>query len=360
MRTLEEQLSTVGRHLDAEAPPVTTAEILSRFDTATGTAGARTLTVVESGAPDEQDAESTLEVIMLASDRNEARPRTRTWMMVAAAIAALALIGGLIVAGTRVDEDPVPADEPEATVPAVEPESDADAASAEPLPFAGTDVEPGRYSSPGLGVPFTLTVDDEWSISETRASFVALRSPAGEGAIDVATVRWIFLTRLGGWNTRAEAIDPSFRTTGSIEPDDIDRWLDQNDVVVLDRRDTVVDGRAAIVVDVQVDDAGTGAPLDFPRDPFNQFNDTCGPATEPCFWYRSIPAQSDHGRGPRPDPVMHTGQTRRMWLIPIEGLEPILIEAVVPLGDERWLDDFETATIASLDLGDDAPPLGAG
>jgi hypothetical protein len=49
-----------------------------------------------------------------------------------------------------------------------------------------------------------------------------------------------------------------------------------------------------------------------------------------------------------------------MWLIPIQGLEPILIEAVVPAGDERWLDDFETTTITSLDLGDDAPPLSAG
>lgn len=286
----------------------------------------------------------------------------RRWLLLAN---AALLIGGLVAAVVLVSRpDTAPRSDTTSrlnpAVPAVEPEPETVAVSAEPLPFAGSKLEPGRYSTPLLGVPVTLTVDDEWLISEAGASSIALHSPAGEAEIDVATSRWIFLTRLGGWNTRAQAIDPAFRTTGSIEPNDIDRWLDQNDVVVLDRRDTLVDGRAAIVVDLQVDPTGTGTPLDFPRDPFNLYNDTCGPTTEPCLWYRSIPSESDPGRGPRPDPVMHTGQTRRMWLIPIQGLEPILIEAVVPAGDERWLDDFETTTITSLDLGDDAPPLSAG
>jgi len=360
VRTLHEQLNALGRHLDAEAPTITTAEILSRSDTVTGEADARALTVAESDAPDERfPAKPNMEVIMLAPDRDESPTRTRTWMMVAA-IAAVALIGALLVAATRADEDPVPADEPEPTVPAVEPEPEADAASAEPLVFAGQDVEPGWHTTPLLGVPVTLTIEERWSVAEAQASSIALRNPAGESEVDVATVRWIFLTRLAGWNTPIQATDPSFRTTGSIEPDDIDRWLDQNDVVVLDRRDVLVDNRDAVVVDVQVDPAGTSAPLDFARDPFNHYTDTCGPATEPCIWYRSIPSISDPGRGPRPDPVMHTGQIRRMWLIPIEGLEPILIEAVVPVGDERWLDDFETTTMTSLDLGDDAPPLAAG
>lgn len=298
-----------------------------------------------------------LEAISVGDAPEPDRQARRRWLLLANAAMVIGALVATVVVVLRPDTAPTSdtTSPPDPTAPAVEPEP-----VAEPLPFAGLDVEPGRYSTPQLGVPVTLTVDDEWSISESRASFVALRSPAGEVEVDVTTVRWIFLTRLGGWNTRAEAIDPSFRTPGSIEPDDIDGWLDQNDVVVLDRRDTVVDGRPAIVVDLQVDPAGTGAPLDFPRDPFNMFNDTCDSATEPCFWYRSIPAHSDHGRGPRPDPVMHTGQTRRMWLIAVPGLEPILIEAVVPVGDERWLDEFETTTITSLDLGDDAQPLTSG
>ena len=51
---------------------------------------------------DEQDtSEPTMEVIMLDPNRTHPPARSRTWMAVAAAIAALALIGGLIVAGTR-------------------------------------------------------------------------------------------------------------------------------------------------------------------------------------------------------------------------------------------------------------------
>ena len=60
----------------------------------------------------------TLEVIMLSPDRNESPNTSQRWMMVAASVAALALVGGLIFAATRADEDPVPADQPAPTVPA--------------------------------------------------------------------------------------------------------------------------------------------------------------------------------------------------------------------------------------------------
>ena len=63
-------------------------------------------------------AEPTLDVIMLSPVRNEPPNTSRRWMMVAASVAALALVGGLIFAAPRADEDPVPADQPEPTVPA--------------------------------------------------------------------------------------------------------------------------------------------------------------------------------------------------------------------------------------------------
>jgi hypothetical protein len=67
---------------------------------------------------DEQDfTEPTMEVIMLSPETNRHDNRTRHWLMAAAGIAALALIGGLIFAGTRADEDTVPADETPAAVP---------------------------------------------------------------------------------------------------------------------------------------------------------------------------------------------------------------------------------------------------
>jgi hypothetical protein len=66
---------------------------------------------------DKQDTtnESTMEVIMLSPNRNEPRNQSRTWMLIAASVAALALIGGLIVATNR--DDNVPANQPAVTVP---------------------------------------------------------------------------------------------------------------------------------------------------------------------------------------------------------------------------------------------------
>jgi hypothetical protein len=66
---------------------------------------------------DEQDTttESTMEVIMISPDRNEPHNRSRTWMLVAAGVAAVALVGGLIVAANR-DSDAMPAAEPTVTV----------------------------------------------------------------------------------------------------------------------------------------------------------------------------------------------------------------------------------------------------
>lgn len=58
--------------------------------------------------------ETAMEVIMLSPNVNEPPKRNRTWLMAtAAAVAALALIGGLVAIGTRADEDPAPANEPE-------------------------------------------------------------------------------------------------------------------------------------------------------------------------------------------------------------------------------------------------------
>ena len=63
---------------------------------------------------DEQtDQPPTMEVIMLSPDRND-QPK-RGWMLAAAAVAGLALVGGLVFATTRSDDDTVPADTPMAT-----------------------------------------------------------------------------------------------------------------------------------------------------------------------------------------------------------------------------------------------------
>ena len=66
--------------------------------------------------PTRNTNEPTMEVIMLNPDRNEPPATKHRWMMVAASIAALVVVGLLVVAA-RDDEDPAPADQPELTVP---------------------------------------------------------------------------------------------------------------------------------------------------------------------------------------------------------------------------------------------------
>ncbi len=95
---------------------------------------------------DEQtDQPPTMEVIMLSPDRND-QPK-RGWMLAAAAVAGLALVGGLVFATTRSD-DTAPADTPTATLPAepapdaeVDPDTDAVVAPA-PDPTTAAEVAP--------------------------------------------------------------------------------------------------------------------------------------------------------------------------------------------------------------------------
>ena len=67
---------------------------------------------------DEQDSqphsERTMEVIMLDPDTNRLHKRPRTGLLVAASVAAIALVGGLVVVANRDDGAP-PADRPDPT-----------------------------------------------------------------------------------------------------------------------------------------------------------------------------------------------------------------------------------------------------
>jgi len=89
----------------------------------------------------EQTDPSTMEVIMLSPDRNDS-PK-RGWMLAAAA-GVIVLIGGLVFATTRSDDDTVPADTPQATLP-VEPAPDAET---EPAPDAEADPDPDAIVEP--------------------------------------------------------------------------------------------------------------------------------------------------------------------------------------------------------------------
>lgn len=300
------------------------------------------------------ESSGTKEAVVL--DTNSLAPRAARARVALAGVAAavlLALLVGIIALVSRDDDPPAPA----GPGPTATDQLDPIEAPATDLGFTGARLDPGRYSTHVLGTELTMTLDGEWDLVEARASMVALRrrSDASE-----AGDRWIFMARLGGWNSAEEAVDPSFRTTGSIDPADVDGWIDDNGIVVLERRSVQVDGIEALAIDVSVDPTIDGAPLDFPRDPFNGYNDSCTAGTAPCIWYRSIPAESERAAGPRPDPVMHAGQARRLWLVPLGDEAPMLLEAVADDGDRQWLDDVETTSIGSVELGAVVPAVAVG
>ncbi|MFK7916529.1 MAG: hypothetical protein AB8G14_00510 [Ilumatobacter sp.] len=104
---------------------------------------------------DEQDkraasgTEPTVEVIMLDPETNKYSKRPRTGMLVAASVAALTLVGGLIVVANR-DGEPAPADQPEPapTVPATDP-----AIGGDPAPVVDEEASPVTVDPEGEALP---------------------------------------------------------------------------------------------------------------------------------------------------------------------------------------------------------------
>jgi hypothetical protein len=83
------------------------------IDPSTQSQGAPTLRLVTENIHDTN--ESTMEVVMISPDRNEPSNRRRAWILVAASVAVVALVGGLIVAANR-DSAEAPANQPTVTV----------------------------------------------------------------------------------------------------------------------------------------------------------------------------------------------------------------------------------------------------
>ncbi len=131
---------------------------------------------------DEQaDQPPTMEVIMLSPDRNDS-PK-RGWMLAAAAVAGLALVGGLVFATTRSDDDTVPADTPTATLPAepapdaeVDPDSDAVVVPA-PEPTTAAEVAPEPEPVPE---PVTVTLTGTFSATKEFKSALSRTGIVGE------------------------------------------------------------------------------------------------------------------------------------------------------------------------------------
>lgn len=352
MSTLEQQLGAIGRHLEAEAPPITMAEIYARLDadadTNTGTTASTTST---TSTTKREHHVMTLTAVEPDTPSQSGNGSKRPWLLVAAAAAVvvLVLIGGLIATSGGSDDAPVPVDEPEPTAPIVDDEAEGiededSAVDAESLPFPGVAMAAGRYETEQLGVPATFEVPEDTNLWVMTPNRIVLWDPDQYSDPVPVEPRRLTLNRISSWSNPDEAVDQLFVGPGSIDPYDIAGWIEANDLVATDLTTTEVAGRPATVVDVQLEDV-----------PANQ--DFFCLAAQSCRWAASI---SGERVGSRVDaePWLSSGQVNRLWLITIEGEDPMLIHAAAGSGDEAWLDLVEQTTIATLELGPDAPPLG--
>ena len=328
--------------------------------------------------------EPTAEVIMLSPDRNQLPQRSRTGLLVAASVAAIALVGGLVIIADR-DEPAQPADLPtpttEPTGSAVAPEVD----PAKPLPAPGSEVEPGTYETDLLGISMKFDVVEAttlWTAEPNRVLFADAPKVTSPSPADVRTLSF---TRISGWNTPEEAVDPEYSGPGSVDPADIDGWAAANGVVEfeysgpgsIDPAD--VEGPVVtnplkveipsccrtVVMEVGVlpervsmttfADRQT-LPLTVWLDPADTNQTAHCDTGQSCLWAASVSERGTDSRADT-DPLLSTGQVSRFWLLTIDGSDPLLIHASAAAGDEAWLDQVFGMT---LELGPDAPPMSAG
>jgi hypothetical protein len=308
---------------------------------------------------DKQDTTApTMEVIMLDPDTNKLNKRPRTGLLVAASVAGLALVGGLVVVANR-DNDTQPANEPDipaSIVPAPDPvaiEEDPDpeaqpetaAPDAEPaqdLPFVMNFAPPGRYTTDLLGIDASFDIPVGMLLETARTGEIVLFGNLEEDIGEpYAAENGLFLsaTRISGWSTSDEAASFS-GDAASIDPYDVDAWIADNDIIVASDATTEIAGRDSRVLELRFDPAADGgAPC------VNTFG--------PCIFPHGIASNSVQSR--KPNYTLSSQRNSRYYILTIEGSEPLIIEAAGPEGSD-WLDVIDETFIATLELGADAPP----
>lgn len=263
---------------------------------------------------------------------------------VAGALLTAAIVVVLMLASPRdagdVDEAATPV-----TVPAITSGDDDPLGSAStlpsaapsPLPFPGSPLPVGGYSTDLLGLPLSFQIDEPTALRTARDNLVVV-TPEGWTTPRLDTARHFQFVRVGGWNDRTEAVDAMFQGIGSIAPDDIEMWFEVNDVVVDASDATTIAGRPAAEYRIRVDPASELG------------HGVCPADARPCFWFVS-PAESESQSTIRSDEPLFGSMSIRLWLIEIDGAAPLLIHAATPEGDEAWLDRLAATVVTSLEIG---------
>jgi hypothetical protein len=244
--------------------------------------------------------------------------------------------------------------EPPAIAPIATPTETATELTAGADPDRGTArLEAGTYRTDLLGIPMYFDAPELLRAWELEPGRIVLSSDEPGDAN-----RGISISRVGSWFTPEEAVDPTATGLGSIPAGDIDAWLDASGLT------------ADAAYTVTVGAAGTAyreftVPADHPT-VYDEIGGQLGvepagcrrPEWTPCFW-----ADSDSAAvvGARTDWVLGTGSIQQMWLVDMDGLEPLLIRAWVDqpdmTGDDvtHWFDEVVPAIVDSIILGPVGP-----
>ena len=294
------------------------------------------------------------EIIMLTDNTFT----TRRWPLVAAAAAVVALAIGAIALVNRDDGVELPADVPTPTVAPAPDDQTTDqtadgqltgepiaTASALELPPPGGAIEPGRYASDALGVPIELDLD----AAQTAAWALITEEPGRLWIISQGSDQELLaMGRLGSWYDATEARTADITGLGSIPPDDIDGYIAQNDIIVVDSEEVEVGGRPAAFRQFRLDTT-PGATGDF-----------CD-GSEPCLWAST--GSPDVVGGTANPLEVGFDRVQTIWLVDMGEFEPVYIFAVAHLGedgDQQWIDDIVQPIIDSIQFGEPAPTVEGG
>ncbi|MFN3218742.1 MAG: hypothetical protein ACE367_19785 [Acidimicrobiales bacterium] len=262
------------------------------------------------------------------------RRRRPPWpLFVAAAVVAIIAMAGLWATGDDPDSEQLEtAGSPQAATADASPETPEGTAApmdAEATPFADefSPIDPGSYRIDSLGTQFTVRIPEALFVRNNLLGSFTLtdRVSQGPGDRDLLVARYSALS------------DPTQPTTPFAELDepwpaaDFEGWLDNltDDVLVTNRQQTQIGGRAAIRVDLEIGDLDCG----FFRLGCAQF------ATNNFVVYDA----------------MNLGSRYRIWFIDQGDEDPIFIKAGVDdLIDTDWFDRIEDI-VATVAFGDPTP-----
>ena len=216
------------------------------------------------------------------------------------------------------------------------------AREARPVPDFYSFAEVGTYVIDQLGVPITFTIPTEYFVTGVGPGYATFIEWASDVPLPTAgePLRSIWFERVGSFYNRAESVDTSFAGLGSIDANDIDAWVADNAVLVDRVGTTTVGGRDARTLDARPDpEAGVTGP--------------CLPEFTPCIWVSTLSAAVvDVAEHHSPKYPLGSGFVARMWLVDMDGLEPILIRINAPESDVAWLDDFVATVLPTISLGE--------